>query len=81
MLKFLFPLLLFLPNVSCNSHSIDATLDMHDMCVYDLQNNEDLTQDESVWQNQAFPQFGYYFLQCQWDACGGPLPDRIDGLR
>jgi hypothetical protein len=19
---------------------------------------------------------GYYQLQCQWDACGGPLPDR-----
>lgn len=22
--------------------------------------------------------FGYYERQCQWDACGGPLPDRQD---
>jgi len=22
------------------------------------------------------PEFGYYERQCQWDACGGPLPDR-----
>ena len=22
--------------------------------------------------NQAYPEFGYYENQCQWDACGGP---------
>lgn len=22
---------------------------------------------------------GYYQRQCQWDACGGPLPDRQSG--
>ncbi len=24
--------------------------------------------------------FGYYERQCQWDACGGPLPNSVNPL-